>query len=68
MLKNVTNTSMLGSLFFQEKEAFSGVNKIARKVMHDVKLVFGYAPQAYPKGKKPANGYLGPTETYYVGK
>jgi hypothetical protein len=22
----------------------------------------------YPKGKKPANSYLGPTETYYVGK
>ncbi|MFL6559607.1 MAG: hypothetical protein ACJ8MO_26270, partial [Bacillus sp. (in: firmicutes)] len=22
----------------------------------------------YPEGKKPANSYLGPTETYYVGK
>jgi Gylcosyl hydrolase family 115 C-terminal domain len=22
----------------------------------------------YPVGKKPANSYLGPTETYYVGK
>jgi hypothetical protein len=48
-LKNVTatddNTSMQGSFFYQEKEAFSGVNKIAKKVMHDVELVFGYAPQ-----------------------
>lgn len=22
----------------------------------------------YPEGKKPANSYLGPTETYYIGK
>jgi Glycosyl hydrolase family 115/Gylcosyl hydrolase family 115 C-terminal domain len=34
------------SLFYQEKEAFSGVNRIAKKVMHDVELVFGYSPQA----------------------
>lgn len=33
-------------LFYQEEEAFSGVNKIAEKVMHDLELVFGYAPQA----------------------
>lgn len=49
MLKNVhTNgsTAAFGSLFYQEKEAFSGVNKIANKVMHDLELVFGYAPQA----------------------
>ncbi|MRH41544.1 alpha-glucuronidase [Aquibacillus halophilus] len=49
MLKNVSaaddNSSTLGSLFYQEKEAFSGVNKIASKVMHDIELVFGYAPQ-----------------------
>ncbi|MCT2537493.1 glycosyl hydrolase 115 family protein [Aquibacillus koreensis] len=35
-----------GSLFYQEEDAFSGVNKIAKKVMHDVELVFGDAPQA----------------------
>lgn len=48
MLKSVSaddNTSKLGSLFYQEKEAFIGVNKIAKKVMHDVELVFSYAPQ-----------------------
>jgi hypothetical protein len=44
MLKNVTLDSH--SFFYQEKEAFSGVNKIAKKVMHDVELVFGVAPQA----------------------
>ncbi|MBU9722354.1 MULTISPECIES: glycosyl hydrolase 115 family protein [Bacillaceae] len=38
------NSSTTGSLFFQEKEAFSGVNKIAKKVMHDLELVFGHAP------------------------
>lgn len=37
---------MSGALFYREEEAFSGVNKIAQKVMHDVELVFGYAPQA----------------------
>ncbi len=37
MLKSV-------SLFYQEKEAFSGVHKIARKVMHDLELVFGHVP------------------------
>ena len=56
MLKNVAaednNSSILGSLFFQEKEAFSGVRKIANKVMHDVELVFGYAPQAVTDRKK----------------
>ncbi|WP_055106823.1 glycosyl hydrolase 115 family protein [Paenibacillus ihumii] len=50
ILKNVTasnsSASMSGALFYREEEAFSGVNKIARKVMHDVELVFGYAPQA----------------------
>lgn len=35
-----------GALFYQEKEAFSGVNKIAAKVMHDIELVFGVAPKA----------------------
>ncbi|NLJ96001.1 MAG: alpha-glucuronidase, partial [Clostridiales bacterium] len=39
MLKN-------GSFFYREDEAFSGVNKIASKVMHDVELVFGCAPHA----------------------
>jgi hypothetical protein len=56
ILKNVAatddNTSMSGALFFQEKEAFSGVNKIARKVMHDVELVFGSAPQSTTEKKK----------------
>ncbi|MBY0144221.1 glycosyl hydrolase 115 family protein [Neobacillus niacini] len=56
MLKNESaaddHTSILGSLFFQEKEAFSGVKKIASKVMHDVELVFGYAPQAATDIKK----------------
>ncbi|WP_440897503.1 glycosyl hydrolase 115 family protein [Amphibacillus sp. Q70] len=33
------------ALFYQEEEAFSGVNKIVKKVMNDLKLVFGYAPQ-----------------------
>ncbi|GAA0136191.1 glycosyl hydrolase 115 family protein [Paenibacillus sp. YSY-4.3] len=50
ILRNVTaskdGTSMSGALFYREEEAFSGVNKIAQKVMHDVELVFGYAPQA----------------------
>lgn len=49
ILKNVTASnsiaSMLGALFYREEEAFSGVNKIAQKVMHDMELVFGYAPQ-----------------------
>lgn len=43
MLKN---SSTKGNLFYLEDEAFSGVNKIAGKVMHDVKLVFGYPPHA----------------------
>lgn len=34
------------ALFYREEEAFPGVNKIASKVMHDVELVFGCAPQA----------------------
>ncbi|MFA9556279.1 glycosyl hydrolase 115 family protein [Evansella sp. AB-rgal1] len=45
MLENV-NALDSGSLFFEEKEAFSGVNKIAKRVMHDIELVFGHAPQA----------------------
>lgn len=53
----VINQEMLAasdgqSLFYQEKEAFSGVNKIASKVMHDVELVFGYPPQATTDRKK----------------
>ncbi|WP_078549776.1 glycosyl hydrolase 115 family protein [Litchfieldia alkalitelluris] len=43
MLTSASSTD--GSLFYQEKEAFTGVNKIAGKVMHDLELVFGYAPQ-----------------------
>ncbi|MEC1523271.1 hypothetical protein P9D43_14790 [Neobacillus niacini] len=42
----------MGALFYQEKEAFSGVNKIAEKVMHDVELVFGYTPQVATDKKK----------------
>lgn len=49
-LKNVSATTGGGSLpealFYLEEEAFSGVNKIAGKVMQDIELVFGYAPQA----------------------
>ncbi|WP_078556322.1 glycosyl hydrolase 115 family protein [Bacillus alkalicellulosilyticus] len=32
-------------VFYQEKEAFSGVHKIASRVIHDLELVFGIAPQ-----------------------
>lgn len=39
MLKN-------NALFYKEKEAYSGVNKIAKRVMHDLELVFGHAPLA----------------------
>ncbi|MCT8139958.1 glycosyl hydrolase 115 family protein [Anaerobacillus sp. CMMVII] len=44
----VINQEMLKTvpLLYQEKEAFSGVQKIASKVMHDIELVFEYAPQA----------------------
>lgn len=44
--KQMLGDSTAGSLFYQEKEAFSGVHKIAAKVMHDVELVFGTAPRA----------------------
>jgi hypothetical protein len=33
-----------GAFFLKEKEAYSGVNKIAEKVMNDIKLVFGVSP------------------------
>ncbi len=50
MLKNVSaipgGPSGPAALFYREEEAFSGVNKIAGKVMHDVELVFGHAPQS----------------------
>ena len=50
MLKAVQQTegdfSVLGSLFYREDEACSGVNKIAKKVMHDIEMVFGYEPYA----------------------
>lgn len=42
--KGLNNGS--GSLFYKEEEAFSGVNKIASKVMHDLELVLGCAPEA----------------------
>lgn len=35
-----------GALFLREKEAYSGVHKIAGKVMQDIQLVFGIAPTA----------------------
>src|SRR5690554_3909921 len=35
-----------GAFFLREKEAYSGVHKIADKVMHDVELVFGITPTA----------------------
>ena len=34
------------AFFYQEDEAFSGVNKIAAKVMHDLEQVFGQKPLA----------------------
>lgn len=33
-----------GAFFLSEKGAYSGVNKIAEKVMHDIELVFGVNP------------------------
>ena len=48
MLKNVVQAEdkslVDGSLFYHEEEAYSGVNKIAKKVMHDIEMVFGYEP------------------------
>jgi len=41
-----------GALFYQEQEAFSGVNKIAGKVMNDIELVFGVKPLATNDRKK----------------
>lgn len=40
------NQSVLsrGAFFLHEKEAYSGVHKIADKVMHDIELVFGIRP------------------------
>ena len=35
-----------GAFFLREKEAYSGVHKIADKVMHDLELVFGSTPKA----------------------
>ncbi|HOV40497.1 MAG TPA: glycosyl hydrolase 115 family protein, partial [Oscillospiraceae bacterium] len=46
------------ALFYQEKEAFSGVNKIAAKVMHDVELVFGVSPKATYDRKKLAKNSI----------
>lgn len=45
---HTTEDSLLtqGSLFYIEDEAFSGVNKIAKKVMRDIEMAFGYAPYA----------------------
>lgn len=49
MLQNVSAINdgipASGALFYREEEALSGVNKIAGKVMHDLELVFGHAPQ-----------------------
>lgn len=43
----VLSQDMLRSvLFYREDEAYTGVNKIAAKVMHDMELVFGHAPSA----------------------
>jgi hypothetical protein len=50
MLKSVQakvdNFSVHCGMFYRENEAFSGVNKIAGKVMHDIEMVFGYSPYA----------------------
>lgn len=42
----LNDQSQSGALFYRENEAFSGVNKIAKKVMHDIELVFGSAPES----------------------
>lgn len=47
--------STSGALFFREEEAFSGVNKIAEKVFHDMELVFGHAPVATKEREKLAS-------------
>lgn len=57
MLKGVfssTNddTSAVDALFYQEENAFSGVHKIAKKVMNDLEFTFGYAPQVTTDKKK----------------
>ncbi|WEG11097.1 glycosyl hydrolase 115 family protein [Pullulanibacillus sp. KACC 23026] len=51
MLKN-ESISVGHALFYQEEAAFSGVKRIAKKVMHDIELVFGYAPQSTTDRKK----------------
>lgn len=56
-MKLIVNQNIL---FYQEKGAFSGVNKIAKKVMHDVELVFGIAPQVTEDRNE-----LGKTAVFY---
>lgn len=56
-MKFVVNQNIL---FYQEKSVYSGVNKIAKKVMHDVELVFGIAPQVTTDRNK-----LGKTAVFY---
>lgn len=48
MLKRMAvevSTAGAYALFYKEKEAYPGVNKIAAKVMHDVELVFQTVPK-----------------------
>lgn len=58
MLKNALSSSGNNSeaaskaLFLQEEEAFSGVVKIAKKVMGDLELVFGHEPQVTTEKSK----------------
>jgi len=62
-MKFVISQEMLksqSSLFYEENEAYSGVNKIATKVMHDVELVFGIAPKSTTEKKM-----LGKTAVLY---
>lgn len=50
MLKGVqakeNDLSVQGSLFYIEDEAYTGVNKIAKKVMKDLEMVFGFTSYA----------------------
>lgn len=57
----VMNESTLkqGAFFLKEREAFSGVHKVADKVKHDIELVFGYAPtDTEEAGKLASNGVI----------
>ena len=39
------------TVFYHEKEAYSGVTRAAKNVMHDMELIFGRTPAEYVIGK-----------------